>query len=131
MPADRRAAHAWGVSAEQECARYLEEQGYRVLALRVRTAGGEIDVVAAKGEFLIIVEVKARRAHMAALESITPAKRRRLARAAEALLAEPSLIPGLDLIARTAHIRFDVMAVLPGQSPIHLEDAWRPDEAVL
>lgn len=128
---NRQAAHALGMQAEHACAEYLRGKGYTVLAERVRTGAGEIDLVAVKDDLLVVVEVKARAAQADALESVTPAKCRRLARAAEALLADPSCIPGLDLASIPPNIRFDVMAVMPGQALFHLEDAWRPDEAVL
>lgn len=126
----RQAAHARGMAAEQECARLLEGKGYRILGLRVRTAGGELDLVAWDKDTLVIVEVKARLREADALESVTPAKQVRLARATEALLAEPGKIGGLAP-GLAPNIRFDVMAVLPGRTPLHLQDAWRPEYACL
>jgi putative endonuclease len=54
----RQRVGKWGESA---AARYLERQGYNILARNVRTAYGEIDLVArqAQGEF-VFVEVKTR-----------------------------------------------------------------------
>lgn len=119
----RQAAHARGVEAEQHCARWLETQGYTIHALRLRNAGGEIDLIASTADTLVFVEVKARVSITNALESITPTKCARLAQAAEAVLAAPES-------AGLAHplppnIRFDVIAVPPSGEPHHLIDAWR------
>lgn len=51
----------------------------RVIARNVRTAGGEIDLVAADGDDVVFVEVRTRRAAAgAAAESLGPAKLRRM-----------------------------------------------------
>ena len=55
-----RAYHR-GVDAETAAAPRLARDGWIVLAQRLRTEAGEIDVVAAKPDMLAIVEVKARR----------------------------------------------------------------------
>lgn len=47
----------WGEAAAAE---YLVKQGYEILARNLRTAHGEIDLVARQGEALVFVEVKAR-----------------------------------------------------------------------
>jgi len=49
---------SWG---EQEACRYLETQGVQVLESNVRTAYGEIDLVAKEGGMLLFCEVKTRR----------------------------------------------------------------------
>lgn len=73
-----------GAAAEELAARHLEAQGYRVRARNVRAPLGEIDLVAEEGDTLVFVEVRGRTstAFGSALESITPAKRRRLVRLA-------------------------------------------------
>ena len=52
---------------------YLKKLGYRILERNYRIRGGEIDIVARDGEFLVFVEVKARWSHEYGLpvESIT------------------------------------------------------------
>src|SRR6185436_15138871 len=102
-------------------------KGYKILGIRVRTMGGEIDIVACKGDTLVIVEVKARAREEESLYAVTPAKQKRLARAAEALLADPGKINGLAA-GIPPNIRFDVMAAAPGRRPLHLEDAWRLED---
>ncbi len=120
MTARKQAAHARGLEAEQRCAELLRAKGYEIVGVRLRTEGGELDIVARDGDALVIVEVKARRTHDAGLYAITPAKQKRLARAAAAFLA------GLGGAA-VPNIRFDVMAVGMNGAPLHLQDAWRPE----
>lgn len=59
MPHDRRQrVGKWG---ETVAAYYLENRGYQVLARNVRTAYGEIDLIAQQqGGMLVFVEVKTR-----------------------------------------------------------------------
>ncbi|MEX0840555.1 MAG: YraN family protein [Parvibaculum sp.] len=118
-----RAAHRLGQRAEMLAALWLRFKGYRILARRLKTRAGEIDLVARRGRALVIVEVKASaRAEMAgerAVEALLPRQQQRLTRAADHLLAMRPALAGLDL-------RFDVVLVAPGRLPRHLEDAWRP-----
>lgn len=124
-PTRKQTAHQWGLDAETQAAAYLRAQGYRILAERLRTAGGEIDVLAMEGaDVLVIVEVKARQRLDDGLYSITPAKRKRLIRAAEAILMEPEKIAGLG-DAAALNIRFDVVVITPTAAPQHLANAWQ------
>ncbi|GBD12719.1 hypothetical protein HRbin24_00732 [bacterium HR24] len=92
----------FGRWAEDLAASYLRAHGYRVLARNLRTAEGELDIVACKGEVLAFVEVRARRGRAggSAAESIGPRKRARLLRAAAAYLQEAgsSLQPRIDVL---------------------------------
>jgi len=119
--ADRRAAEASGRRAEALAAFWLRLKLYRVLARRVRTQAGEIDLVARTLSGVVcFVEVKARARQAAAAEALGARQRSRIARAAEAYLAaRPSL--------RHKGVRFDVILVAPGFRPRHLKDAWRPE----
>ncbi|MGB1539365.1 MAG: YraN family protein [Rickettsiales bacterium] len=119
----KQAAYQRGVDAEAIAAQHLRGQGLEVLALRHRNAGGEIDVLARNDDTLIVVEVKARKAHEEGLYSVTPAKQKRLIRATEALLAEGEKFAGLGDLARF-NIRFDVIVIVPGKTPLHLPNAF-------
>ena len=77
----RRRAWRRGLLAETMCVVWLLILGYRVLAQRLRTPVGEIDILALRGDVLAVTEVKARRTRAAALESITARQRGRLQRA--------------------------------------------------
>lgn len=75
-----------GRSGEEIVARYLAGHGYTVLCRNYRCPLGEIDIVAQEGDCLVLLEVRTRRGrgHGTPEESITPAKRERLRRLAEA-----------------------------------------------
>ena len=90
---------------EARAAEYLEAQGLRVVARGFRCRLGELDLVCCDDRYLVIVEVRARSrgAYCGALESIGPAKRRRIVQATRFLLLRHREWSG-------APIRFDVVA---------------------
>ncbi len=118
IDAMRRRAEAFGRFAEALCRLSLRLKGYRILANRLRTPMGEIDIVARRGRTIAVVEVKARGDWDAANESLNARQRGRLARAAHVYLAANPRYAGYVL-------RFDVMLVTPWAWPRHLIDAWR------
>jgi putative endonuclease len=121
--AARRAAFRLGVSAERRAAWLLRLKGFRILAVRVKLPVGEIDLIAARGRLVVFVEVKARPDAVTAIEAVTPRARARIARAADAWIARR---PRLAARAR----RFDMVLVTPRRWPIHIADAFRPDDPV-
>jgi putative endonuclease len=118
-PARGRAAHAAGLRAEALAGLLLQLKGYRILARRMKTRLGEIDLVARRGRSLVFVEVKARSALDGAAEALMAEQRARLARAAALFVAARPGLAALDM-------RFDVVLVAPRRWPRHLADAWRP-----
>ena len=118
--AERARAERWGVRAEARAALWLRLSGWRVLERRYRVPVGEIDLIASRGGRLAFIEVKARADAAAALEAVSPGKRRRIERAAVAFL---SAHPEWSKVSP----RFDVMVLGPWRLPRHLKDAWRPD----
>jgi len=60
MTDDRRRREGWGRKAESLAAFALRLKGYRVLARRLRTPAGEIDLIVRRGATIAFVEVKAR-----------------------------------------------------------------------
>lgn len=120
MSGGRHRAERFGRWAEFLCVARLRLGGYRVLARRLRTPLGEIDIVARRGRVVAIVEVKARADVAGASEALTPRQRLRLARAGAWLLAKRRALRGCAL-------RFDLMLVAPRRWPRHLVDAWRAD----
>lgn len=115
---ERQQAERFGRRAETLCRLLLQLKGYRILASRLRTPLGEIDIVARRGQALAVVEVKGRRDWETAAESVTARQRARLVRAAHAFIAANPHLAGLPL-------RFDVMLVTPWALPRHIVDAWR------
>jgi putative endonuclease len=57
MADQKRTLGSWG---EQRAKAYLEERGYEIIAKNVRSAYGEIDLLARQGGTLVFVEVKSR-----------------------------------------------------------------------
>jgi putative endonuclease len=108
----KQAAEKRGHRGEALAALLLRLKGHRILGRRVKTHAGEIDLVC-------FIEVKARTRLRDALESVAPAQRTRIARAASLYLASrPAL-------ARRG-ARFDIIAV--AGFPRHFKDVWRPND---
>ncbi len=117
----RIAARAFGQRGEAQAAEWLEAQGYKILARKFTIRGAEIDLIAQVGDTIAFVEVKARGSVEAALGSITPAKQRRLARAAAAWVTRnPYAAVGYNL-------RGDALALDEHGAPLHIEDAFSLD----
>jgi putative endonuclease len=98
----------------------LRLKGYRILISRYKSPLGEIDFVALRGDYVAVIEVKARPTEREAAEAILPRQRQRLQRAAFAFLAH---YPQFN----NHNLRFDIMLVAPRRWPVHIQDAWRPE----
>ena len=109
--ARRRKAWQFGLAAEAQAAWLLRLKGYRILAQRFRTPLGEIDLVARRGRLIAFVEVKARGPDsLDGLEAVGPAKQHRIAKAADAYLAQES--PSFDECAfLVAMVDLDELAI--------------------
>src|ERR1700679_2285422 len=83
-----RRAQVRGIDTEAAASAALTHDGWIVHAQRLRTALGEIDIVAEKDGLLAIVEVKSRPTLADAAAALTMKQRLRLIGAAEILLAE-------------------------------------------
>lgn len=114
-PREENPRHRFGRYGEDAAAEFLRRRGFEILARNVRTALGEIDLVALDGEVVVFVEVKARRG-ASGLEAVDARKQRRLSRLALAFLARAGW---LDRAAR-----FDVVAVDPGGACTHVANAF-------
>lgn len=113
IEADRK-----GREAEAQAAQYLMQQGFEVVAERVKTKLGEIDLIARKPGLVVFAEVKwrARAGNLA-----TAIDERRLARVAAAVE-----IVAYDYAKPTDDIRIDVILLAPGTRPHHIVNAWMP-----
>ena len=112
------AARLSGRRAEVLAAVWLMAKGYRILGFRLKTPLAEIDLLAQRGDTLVIIEVKSRTSLEAALETVTLDQRDRLRRAGAQLAANrPSL--------RRCGVRLDLVALAPGRLPRHIPDAWK------
>jgi len=95
---------AQGRDWERAALNYLKRQGLRPVEENFRCKGGEIDLIMRDGDTLVFVEVRQRAdsEHGGAAASITPAKIRRLVRAAQVYLLRFPVTPPC---------RFDVVAI--------------------
>jgi putative endonuclease len=120
-------AHAWGRRGEDLAHRFLQQQGYSVVArnLKVRGAGVELDIVARDGDTIVFVEVKTRASDEfgAPDEAVDAEKRDHLIRAATAYLRVAD--------AGWERARFDIVSVLfEGKTRVdHIRDAFQPIDA--
>jgi putative endonuclease len=106
--------------AEARAVEALETEGWRVLARRVRTAAGEIDVVAAREGLVAFVEVKARPFFSEAAASVSAGQQARLIAAGEIwLAAHPN--------QGSAGVRFDVILVDAEGRLRRIKDAFRAE----
>ncbi len=116
MARDRRAAEQAGRDGETRAAWYLRLRGWRILDRRVRTAAGEVDLVAKRGALIAFVEVKTRRSAAELDFAIDAHRLARVAAAAEYLMPRYA--------TRGEDIRVDVLLLAPGVRPRHIENAW-------
>ncbi|HEY3814621.1 MAG TPA: YraN family protein [Caulobacteraceae bacterium] len=104
-----------GRMAEVIATLLLMVKGYQILGFRLRTKQGEIDLLARRGRWLCIVEVKRRATVELALQAITPVQRQRLLLAGRALAERRPALRQLDM-------RLDLIALAPGRFPRHLRN---------
>src|SRR5579872_277805 len=115
---NRGRSYARGLAAETAACSALERDGWSVLQRRLRTEAGEIDIVAAKPDMLVIVEVKARPRLADAAMALGTRQRMRLLAAAEIALAEHPDWARPDM-------RFDLMLVDAVGTVRRIADAFR------
>ncbi len=113
---DRQERYRQGQWAEYIAAAYLISKGHRILARRLKTPVGEIDLIAIRGRRVAFIEVKRRPSQADCEAAITPRLRQRVHRAADLWLAKRPRYQGHDL-------GFDLVFIVPRSWPIHLRDA--------
>jgi putative endonuclease len=119
-PDAKRRANRFGRRAEWIAAAWLTLKGYRIVARRFSVAGGEIDIVARRGDVVAFVEVKARPGLDEAATAIGEAKRRRLSSAARVWLTRNPWAMG-------ATLRGDAVWIAPRRLPRHVVAAYLLD----
>jgi putative endonuclease len=115
---ERQEADSRGREGEAEAAMWLASQGWRIVAERVKTKAGEIDLIAKRTGLVAFVEVKWRARAAALADAIDERRLTRVAKAAE-IVAHEYATEGED-------IRIDVILLAPGRKPTHIENAWMP-----
>ena len=114
-------AHARGMGAEAAARAALEKDGWTVVAQRMRTAAGEIDIVADKAGLLAIVEVKSRPTLLEAASALTRRQQARLISACDIVLTEHP-----DWGAEG--VRFDILLVDAQGRVRRIADAFRQED---
>lgn len=100
-----------GAVGEDVAAAELKKQGYRIIELNFRAAGGEIDIIAEHRGVLVFIEVKSRadESFGTPFDAVHPGKQRKIISAAKAFVA----MKGFG----SKGARFDVVGVELGHSP--------------
>ena len=114
----REIAEKRGRRGEGWAALWLRLHGWRILARRLKTPRGEIDLVARRGRTVAFVEVKWRTTGDGLDTAIDADRLRRGAAAVEAV-AHRHIRPGDT-------IRIDVLLLAPRTWPRHIVNAWQP-----
>ena len=108
----RRRAERGGRRAESIAAWWLRLKGWTILARRVRTPVGEVDLVARRGRTVAFIEVKARSSADEAAFALDDYRLRRVVAAAEALAHRYARPGGI--------VRVDAIYIVPWRLPRHL-----------
>lgn len=102
-----------GHRGEWLAAAALMLKGFRIVDRRFRTKLGEIDLIARRGNLVIMVEVKVRPTLIAAMDAIGGMSQRRIEAATDLWLSRQ---PDHAVLS----VRFDMVAVLPWRWPVHV-----------
>ena len=113
----RKFAEGAGRRGEFWAAWFLRLQLYRIIATRVKTPVGEIDLIARRGSLTVFVEVKSRSFSHQEAEALGAVNRRRIVRAAQLWLGRHA-----DLAE--GPVRFDVIFLAPFAWPRHIVNAF-------
>jgi putative endonuclease len=116
MTKKRLEARAFGLRAETQAALWLQLKSYQILARNFSARGGEIDLIARRGDVIAFVEVKARPTLDQAFIAIDTAKASRISRVAGFWLSANPWAIGHNL-------RGDAIFIAPGRLPRHVEAA--------
>lgn len=112
-------SYNFGKEAEKLAKEFLVERNYKILETNWRYSRLEVDIIAQKDDFLIIIEVKARKSSNLNFEEVvTTQKQKNLITAAEKYLEEKDL----DL-----EVRFDVVFIYKQKNNYtiaHIENAF-------
>ncbi|WP_435417609.1 YraN family protein [Parerythrobacter aurantius] len=114
----RQRAERSGREGERLAALWLRAKGWSILAERLKTPLGEIDLIARRGKLVSFIEVKWRKDRSELDHAIDE---RRLSRVAAATQAVAH-----DFATNGEDIRIDVILLAPGCFPRHIANAWQP-----
>lgn len=113
-----RRAQRTGLDGEGRVAAALRRDGWQIHGQRLRTAAGEVDIIAERDGLLTLIEVKCRPDLRTAAEAVSLRQQQRLMQAAAILQGEH---PGWG----RQGMRFDVWLVDAAGGLRHVPDAFR------
>ena len=114
----RQEAERRGRKGEGFAAFWLRLHGWKVVARRVKTPRGEIDLIARRRRAVAFIEVKWRATEAERDISIDDYRLRRVAAAVEAVAHR--------FLREGDSPRIDVLLLAPGRWPRHIVNAWQP-----
>lgn len=111
-----------GKEGEELAAKYLIDKGYNVLVRNYRSGRSEIDILAQKDDWLIVVEVKTRETDTYGdpEESVGSGKMNMLMQGVESYMMENDI---------DCQVQYDIISIILNQYKreiTHLEDAFWP-----
>jgi putative endonuclease len=113
-----------GDAAEELACGFLSEQGWRIVERNYSWRGGEIDIIAERGEVMAFCEVRSR----TALDFVTPEETVNRAKQRKIILTARRYLQDLEEQGEELKgCRFDVISVFPdraGQAVRHIEEAF-------
>lgn len=113
----RLGAELFGRRGETLAAWYLRLKGYRIVATRVKTPVGEIDLIARRLGTTAFIEVKARQSRAEEATALAAVNTSRISRAAQYYVARHPALAETPL-------RFDVIFLAPMAWPRHVKGAF-------
>jgi putative endonuclease len=114
----RLGAELFGRRGEILAAWYLRLKGYRIVATRVKTPVGEIDLIARRFGLTAFIEVKARQTRSEEGMALGAVNTSRISRAAQYYVARHPALAETPL-------RFDVIFLAPRTWPRHVKNAFQ------
>lgn len=114
----RAEREAQGRRGETLAAWYLRLTGWHILARRVKTPRGEIDLIARRGRVVAFIEVKWRATSGNRDQALDAYRLRRVADAAQAIAHRYSRDGDVQ--------RIDAILLAPRSWPHHLVNVWQP-----
>lgn len=118
--AEKQSYEKAGRRAENLACLYLRLKGYRILERRFKVRGGEVDIVARKGDVLAMIEVKQRATETAAAMSVSSENQSRLMDAAEIYVNRDRTLHNTDF-----ELRYDFLYVIGRWKIRHIINAFQ------
>ena len=118
MTEKRARAERQGRRGEALAAWFLRLKGWRILARRIKTPRGEVDLVVRRGRMVAFVEVKWRAKDEDLRYAIDEWRLRRVAAAAETIASR--------YVRSGDSQRIDALLLAPGRFPRHIVNAFMP-----